>query len=210
MRACFGFATSFVPWSPRCSDHVVIGLDASVTIAADCGVYLSGEACAMTFGFPSIQNGSDQHAGGIDRQGPDVFVKQFPGVVILKKILFDVGRVEDTDCASMLINILGDRPNRFWTGEIPDERHNQIRSLHASDILELLLRTEKTPVSRCTIAFRHQIGVGRRPAELVIAGARVPKVGTGFAKRLRDITKSSLVGVREPETFFAFQILDNL
>src|SRR5262249_29401363 len=100
--------------------------------------------------------------------------------------------------------------DRLRSREISDERHNQIAFLHALDCLELILRSEEIPVARYTIGLRHQIGIARHSPEVAIAAdKRITQVGTRLEKRLRDVTNSGLVCVRELEAFLVFQVLHN-
>src|SRR5215469_11913908 len=114
------------------------------------------------------------------------------------------------DNASVLPHVLRNSTDRFRSGEIADQRHDQVVFLESLDQSELIVSCEKIPVSRYTIALGHQFGVARPSPEVAIAtNERVPQFRAGLEKRFCNVANPSLILVRELEAFLLFQILDD-
>src|SRR5262249_25649722 len=108
----------------------------------------------------------------------------------------------------MLPDIPSNRTDRFRSGEISDQRYDQVAFLHALDGLELIFGGEETPVPGCTVRLCHQVGVAGIWGEIdETAGESKTQIGSGLKKRLRDMTNSSFILVGELETFLVLQIL---
>ena len=114
---------------------------------------------------PSIGMGEecpDEHAVPIDGERRHVFEEGLPRSA-LEQILLDVRRVECDYRCVVVLDVAADCPNRFRTGEVSHQRHDQVVGFVLFQCLKVPLGFDEAMVVSVEIGLGHEFRIRRNP-----------------------------------------------
>src|SRR5262245_39179298 len=106
---------------------------------------------------------ADEGAGLVEGKGRNVSQESSPVVVLLNKVLLDVGGIQRGDSRTVGTNVIANLPKRRRTSKIRDNGHDQILLLHCPDDLKVFLGRQISPRLAGLVGGSHEIRVSDGP-----------------------------------------------
>src|SRR5438128_2492908 len=153
----------------------------------------------------AASNRADECTRAVQRQRCNVAAEIFPDAVLLQ-VLLDIRKIERCNGLFLLPDILANRPDRFRSCEIPNDRYQQVLRFERFHDREILFAGEITSEDALSVRGRHQVGIGYA-AKATSAARTVVDAGSEPIEVVIDVLDSAEIVFRERKAVLFGQML---